>query len=32
VSPRVGGLRLSPHFYNNNGEAEAFLEKLREAI
>ena len=26
-----GGLRLSPHFYNNNGEAETFLEKLREA-
>ena len=31
VSPRVGGLRLSPHFYNNKGEADVFLEKLKEA-
>ncbi len=26
-----GVLMLPPHFYNNKGEAEAFLEKLREA-
>ena len=31
VSPRVGGLRLSPHFYNNKGEVDVFLEKLKEA-
>ncbi len=31
VSPRVGGLRLSPHFYNNKGEADVFQEKLKEA-
>jgi len=31
VSPRVGGLRLSPHFYNTMDEVDVFLEKLREA-
>lgn len=31
VSPRVGGLRLSPHFYNNLGEVDVFMEKLKEA-
>jgi selenocysteine lyase/cysteine desulfurase len=31
VSPRVGGLRLSPHFYNNMGEVDVFLEKLKRA-
>jgi selenocysteine lyase/cysteine desulfurase len=31
VSPRVGGLRLSPHFYNTMEEVDVFLEKLREA-
>jgi len=31
VSPRVGGLRLSPHFYNNKGEVDVFLEKLKKA-
>jgi selenocysteine lyase/cysteine desulfurase len=30
VSPRVGGLRLSPHFYNDEGEVDTFLEKLKE--
>jgi selenocysteine lyase/cysteine desulfurase len=31
VSPRVGGLRLSPHFYNNKSEVDVFLEKLKKA-
>jgi selenocysteine lyase/cysteine desulfurase len=31
VSPRVGGLRLSPHFYNTMDEVDVFLEKLRDA-
>ena len=30
VSPRVGGLRVSPHFYNNEDEVEVFLEKLKK--
>jgi selenocysteine lyase/cysteine desulfurase len=29
VSPRVGGLRLSPHFYNTVEEAEEFVKILR---
>ncbi|MGD2201484.1 MAG: aminotransferase class V-fold PLP-dependent enzyme [Candidatus Bathyarchaeota archaeon] len=32
VSPRVGGLRVSPHFYNTEDEVETFLESLDEAI
>ena len=31
VSPRVGGLRVSPHLYNTMEEAETFLEKVDEA-
>ena len=30
VSPRVGGLRLSPHFYNTMDEVDVFLEKLND--
>jgi selenocysteine lyase/cysteine desulfurase len=30
VSSRVGGLRVSPHFYNTNDEIDIFLEKLNE--
>jgi selenocysteine lyase/cysteine desulfurase len=31
VSTRVGGLRLSPHFYNSKDEVDVFLEKLKKA-
>jgi len=31
VSPRVGGVRISPHFYNTVEEAEIFLEKIVKA-
>lgn len=30
VSPRIGGLRISPHLYNTEEEAEAFVKTLRE--
>jgi selenocysteine lyase/cysteine desulfurase len=30
VSPRIGGLRLSPHFYNTEEEAVALVKVLRE--
>ncbi|MEM2876357.1 MAG: hypothetical protein QXL67_05350 [Candidatus Bathyarchaeia archaeon] len=30
VSARVGGLRVSPHFYNVEEEVEVFLNKLNE--
>ena len=30
VSPRVGGIRISPHFYNREDEVEVFLEKFKE--
>ena len=30
VSPRIGGLRISPHFYNNEDEAVALVEHLHE--
>jgi cysteine desulfurase/selenocysteine lyase len=30
VSPRVGGIRISPHFYNRKNEVDTFLEKLKE--
>jgi selenocysteine lyase/cysteine desulfurase len=30
VSARVGGLRVSPHFYNKEEEIEAFLAQLKE--
>ena len=30
VSPRIGGLRISPHFYNNEEEAVALVKTLRE--
>jgi selenocysteine lyase/cysteine desulfurase len=30
VSSRVGGLRVSPHFYNTIDEIDVFLEKLNE--
>jgi selenocysteine lyase/cysteine desulfurase len=30
VSPRIGGLRISPHFYNNEDEAVALVKNLRE--
>jgi selenocysteine lyase/cysteine desulfurase len=30
VSPRIGGLRLSPHFYNTEEEAVALVKALRE--
>jgi cysteine desulfurase/selenocysteine lyase len=30
VSPRIGGLRISPHFYNNEDEAVALVKTLRE--
>jgi len=32
VSPRVGGLRISPGAYNTVDEAERFLEALRRHI
>jgi cysteine desulfurase/selenocysteine lyase len=32
VSPRVGGVRISPHFYNTVEEAEVLLEKLMEVV
>jgi len=31
VSVREGGLRVSPHFYNTQGEIERFLDALRDA-
>ena len=30
VSPRIGGLRVSPHLYNTEEEAEGFVKILRE--
>jgi selenocysteine lyase/cysteine desulfurase len=30
VSPRIGGLRISPHFYNNEDEAVALVKNLRD--
>jgi selenocysteine lyase/cysteine desulfurase len=30
VSARVGGLRVSPHFYNKEEDIEAFLAQLKE--
>ena len=30
VSPRIGGLRISPHFYNNEDEAVALVKHLHE--
>jgi selenocysteine lyase/cysteine desulfurase len=30
VSPRIGGLRISPHFYNTEEEAVALVKALRE--
>jgi cysteine desulfurase/selenocysteine lyase len=30
VSSRVGGVRISPHFYNTKEEAEKLLEKIKE--
>lgn len=30
VSARIGGLRISPHFYNTEEEIEVFLDKLNE--
>jgi selenocysteine lyase/cysteine desulfurase len=30
VSPRIGGLRISPHFYNTEEEAVALVKTLRE--
>jgi selenocysteine lyase/cysteine desulfurase len=30
VSSRVGGVRISPHFYNTKAEAETLLEKIKE--
>jgi selenocysteine lyase/cysteine desulfurase len=30
VSPRIGGLRISPHLYNTEEEAEAFVKALRD--
>jgi selenocysteine lyase/cysteine desulfurase len=32
VSPRVGGLRISPGAYNTVDEAERFLEALRRHV
>jgi len=32
VSPRVGGIRISPHFYNREDEVDTFLEKLKEVV
>jgi selenocysteine lyase/cysteine desulfurase len=32
VSPRVGGLRISPGAYNNTDEAELFIEKISEFL
>ena len=32
VSPRVGGLRISPGAYNNTDEAELFIEKIAEFL
>ena len=29
VSSRIGGIRVSPYFYNTEAEVEAFLEKIR---
>jgi selenocysteine lyase/cysteine desulfurase len=29
VSARVGGLRISPHFYNSEEDIEALLRELR---
>lgn len=30
VSSRVGGVRISPHFYNTEEEVEIFLEKMKK--
>jgi selenocysteine lyase/cysteine desulfurase len=30
VAPRIGGLRISPHFYNTEEEAVALVKALRE--
>ena len=30
VSSRVGGVRISPHFYNTKEEAETLLEKIKQ--
>ena len=32
VSPRVGGLRISPGAYNTVDEADGFLEALRRHV
>lgn len=32
ASPRGGGIRLSPHFYNTHEELDLFLEHLRDSI
>lgn len=32
ASPRGGGIRVSPHFYNSYDDIEIFLERLRESI
>ena len=32
VSARKGYLRVSPHFYNNEGDVEVFLRTLRENL
>jgi cysteine desulfurase/selenocysteine lyase len=32
VSPRGGGIRVSPHFYNTFDEIDLFLERVRESI
>jgi selenocysteine lyase/cysteine desulfurase len=31
-SPRLGGIRLSPHFYNVSGEIERFFEIVKEEV
>jgi selenocysteine lyase/cysteine desulfurase len=31
-SPRLGGIRLSPHFYNVSGEITRFFEIVKEAV
>jgi len=32
VSARVGGLRITPHFYNKEDEVDLFLEKLKKIV
>ncbi len=32
VSPRGGGIRVSPHFYNTVEEIDVFFERLRESL